>query len=194
LGGQHLDGFCDLVCELAGAAGFASDEVRFSTGVELPGFYRPTKKWDVVVVRGGRLCAAIEMKSQVGPSFGNNFNNRTEEAVGSSVDLWRAYKEGTLGAHPPWVGYFFFLEKAPGSTKTVGLARTPFAVDPTFRNTSYAKRYEILCRRMVLDRNYNAAALIMSQRGLLGDYEEPSEDLSLARFARALFGHLVGCV
>lgn len=24
----------------------------------------------------GRLIAAIELKSQVGPSFGNNFNNR----------------------------------------------------------------------------------------------------------------------
>jgi len=27
------------------------------------------------------LVAAIEAKSQVGPSFGNNFNNRTEEAT-----------------------------------------------------------------------------------------------------------------
>ena len=68
--------------------------------MELPGFYRPTKKWDLVVVRDGRLCAAIEMKSQVGPSFGNNFNNRTEEAVGSSVDLWRAYQSSTRCADP----------------------------------------------------------------------------------------------
>lgn len=86
-GGQHLNGFTDLVCRLIRHSGFTESELRFRTGVELPGFFRPLKKWDVVVVRNGRLCAAIEMKSQVGPSFGNNVNNRTEEAVGSSADL-----------------------------------------------------------------------------------------------------------
>ena len=40
----------------------------------------------------GRLLAVIELKSQVGPSFGNNFNNRTEEAIGSAVDFWTAYR------------------------------------------------------------------------------------------------------
>ena len=55
-------------------------------------FYRPTKKWDLVVIDRGMLVAAVELKSQVGPSFGNNFNNRTEEAIGNAVDVWRAYE------------------------------------------------------------------------------------------------------
>jgi hypothetical protein len=53
----------------------------------LPGFFRPTKEWDLLAIHDGKLLAVIEAKSQVGPSFGNNFNNRTEEAMGSALDL-----------------------------------------------------------------------------------------------------------
>jgi hypothetical protein len=192
-GGQHLNAFTNLFCELIREAGFTADELRFKSGVELPGFYRPTKKWDVVVVRGDRLCAAIECKSQVGPSFGNNFNNRTEEAVGSSADLWRAFKEGVLGAHSPWLGYFFFLEDVEGSTRPVGIAKTTFKPDAVFNGTSYADRYRILCQRMVLERNYNAATLILAPRRIDGRYSEPGRDLQISSFMKALFGHLIGC-
>ena len=41
----------------------------------LPGYFRPTKLWDLLVTYKGQLIAAIELKSHVGPSFGNNFNN-----------------------------------------------------------------------------------------------------------------------
>jgi hypothetical protein len=193
-GGKHLDGFTRLICELVLLSGFETADLRYRSGVELPGFYRPQKKWDVVVARNGRLCAAIEMKSQVGPSFGNNFNNRTEEAVGSSTDLWLAFREGVLGTHQPWLGYFFLLEEDHGSTKPVGLARSSFDPDPIFMGTSYAQRYEILCRRMVLERNYSAASLMLSPRGAAGDYDEPAAELSFGHFLRALYGHLIGCI
>lgn len=192
-GGQHLNAFVELLCSLINEAGFLGDEVRFRTGVELPGFFRPTKKWDVVVIRKGRLCAVVELKSQVGPSFGNNFNNRTEEAVGSSVDLWRAFQEGTLGAHPPWLGYFFFLQEDHGSTKTVKLAKPVFAPDAAFVDTSYADRYRILCQRMVLERKYNAAALLLSPLGNDGRYRDASDDLCISSFLKSLYGHLIGC-
>lgn len=192
-GGQHMNGFTELLCSLISAAGFRSSELRFKAGVELPGFYRPTKKWDIVVIRNGRLCAAIEMKSQVGPSFGNNFNNRTEEAVGSSTDLWLAFREGILGTQQPWVGYFFFLEDAPASTKPVGLASSAFPPDKIFHGTSYRDRYRILCTRMVLERNYSAASLLTSKRDSDGTYDEPSPALGFESFSRGLFGHLIGC-
>lgn len=193
-GGKHLDEFLALLVEVVRKSGFTDADLRFRTGVELPGYYRPTKKWDLVVIRGGRLCAAIEMKSQVGPSFGNNVNNRSEEAVGSSVDLWLAYREGTVGIHQPWLGYFFFLEEAPGSTRPVSLPKGAFTPDPVFEGTSYADRYRILCERMVRERNYNAAALLLSPRGADGLYTEPQPELSFERFARSLYGHLVGCL
>jgi hypothetical protein len=80
--------------------GFAKESIRRRTNIELPGYYRPTKKWDLVVVDKSCLVAAIEFKSQAGPSFGNNINNRAEEAIGSAVDIWRAYKEHLVGSAP----------------------------------------------------------------------------------------------
>ena len=54
----------------------------------IPGFYRATKDWDLIIISPkGDLVAAIELKSQVG-SYGNNLNNRTEESLGSSEDFW----------------------------------------------------------------------------------------------------------
>ncbi|MEE4605477.1 MAG: PaeR7I family type II restriction endonuclease, partial [Desulfobacteraceae bacterium] len=82
----------------------------------MPGYFRPTKLWDLLVMNEGRLVAALEFKSQVGPSFGNNFNNRTEEALGTAHDLWTAYREGAFGEQTrPFVGWLMLLEDAPKS-------------------------------------------------------------------------------
>lgn len=193
-GGQHLNAFVHLLNDLIRVAGFTEDEIRFRRGVELPGYYRPMKKWDIVVTRNGRLCAVVEMKSQVGPSFGNNFNNRSEEAIGSSTDFWVAFREGALGKHQPWIGYFLMVEETIRSTKPVRLVQPAFKPMPLFVNTSYIQRYAILCQRLVLERNYTSACLLTSPRGSDGTYSEPQAELAFATFAKSLFGHLVGVV
>lgn len=87
-GGAQMDGFIRLFTDIIEAAGMDKCHILGKKGsLELPGFFRPTKEWDLVVVKNGHLIAAVEAKSQVGPSFGNNFNNRTEEAMGSALDL-----------------------------------------------------------------------------------------------------------
>lgn len=91
-GGAQMDGFIDLFTELITQAGIPGRYIFRKKAVELPGFFRPTKEWDLLVVKEQRLVAAIEAKSQVGPSFGNNFNNRTEEAMGSALDLWTVFR------------------------------------------------------------------------------------------------------
>jgi len=192
-GGRHLDGFTDLLATLAKKAGFGVEEIRLRTGVEVPGFYRPTKKWDLVVMRRDRLCAAIELKSMSG-SYGKNLNNRTEEALGSATDIWAAYKQGTLGLHQPWLGYIFVIRDEDGSTAPVSLPKTPLKVDPVFAGTSYVQRYGILCERMVLERVYTAAAYLTSPLGKRGSYTEPHAELRFAQFAKSFFGHLIGCV
>ena len=109
--------------------------------------------------------ASVEFKSQVGPSFGNNYNNRTEEALGSATDLWTAYREGVFKPSPrPWLGYFMLLESAPESTRAVRVSEPHFPGADEFRNASYAKRYEILCERLVRERLYDGACLILSDR------------------------------
>ena len=195
-GGAQMDGFVELFTELIVAAGIPESCVYRRTHVELPGFFRPTKEWDLLVVRKKMLLVAIETKSQVG-SFGNNFNNRTEEAMGSALDLWTAYRERAYLSGPqPFLGYFFMLEDCPKSQSPVKVSEPHFKVFPEFVGASYCRRYELFCRKLVLERHYTASAFLTSkaEQGIRGVFTTPAEDLSVERFARVLAGHLSACV
>ena len=159
----------------------------------LPGYFRPTKLWDMLVMRDGRLIAAIELKSQVGPSFGNNFNNRTEEAIGTAHDFWTAYREGAFGKNPkPFVGWLMMVEDAPESRSPVRDASPHFDVFPEFQGASYLKRYDVLCQRLVKEQLYSAAAVITSRRAdaKTGTYGEMSNLTNLNAFVSAIAGHV----
>jgi hypothetical protein len=191
-GGAQMDGFTELFTELIKQAGIDERFIFRKKTVELPGFFRPTKEWDLLVVKEQTLIAAIEAKSQVGPSFGNNFNNRTEEAMGSAVDLWTAFRERAYLQSPqPFLGYFFMLEDCDASNRPVSVQEPHFKVFPEFVGASYMKRYELFCRKLVLERHYTASAFITStsQGGIQGDFKTPAEDLSIERFAKVLVAH-----
>jgi hypothetical protein len=187
-GGSHLNAVASLLEELFIESGFAPHTIKRTSSIELPGFYRPTKKWDLVVIDDGKLVAAIELKSQVGPSFGNNFNNRTEEAIGNAVDVWRAYEEGTFGGVRPWLGYVFLLEEDPRSTTPVRLAKTVFPVERVFENTSYKDRYRILCQRLVRERLYDVACFATSSRVPDSPIHQPDPELSFNALRAAIAG------
>lgn len=193
--GGNMDGFVELISDLVFANGLDDAEVHVGRRVvTLPGYFRPTKDWDILVRRQGRLIAAIEMKSHVGPSFGNNANNRAEEALGTAVDLWTAFRESAFGNQPrPFVGWMVLVEDAPGSRRPSEreLSRY-YPIFPEFRGASYLQRYEILCRRLVQENLYTEAAVIASTRdgGAAGDYSDLSEVTSLYRFAAAFAGHI----
>jgi hypothetical protein len=191
-GGAQMSGFIRLITDLILRSGVCEDHIFCNKRLELPGFFRPTKEWDLLVVRDGQLILALEAKSQVGPSFGNNFNNRTEEAMGSALDLWTAYREGAFNKTiRPWLGYVFLLEDCPASHSPVKVKEPHFKVLPEFLKASYAKRYELFCRKLVRERHYDAAAFLMSDRetGLNGAYHEPGDDLTVDIFARSLAAH-----
>jgi hypothetical protein len=191
-GGAQMDGFIDLFTGLVTQAGIPGRYIFRKKAVELPGFFRPTKEWDLLVVKEGTLIAAIEAKSQVGPSFGNNFNNRTEEAMGSALDLWTAFRERAYLQSPqPFLGYFFMLEDCHASNRPVAVQEPHFKVLPEFVGASYMKRYELFCRKLVLERHYTASAFITStsQDGIHGDFKTPADDLSVERFAKVLVAH-----
>jgi hypothetical protein len=193
-GGKQMDGFCELVRWVVGENGMPDASVYMRNGLEVPGFFRPTKKWDLIVVHRNHLVVAVEFKSQVGPSFGNNFNNRTEEALGNAIDLWTAFREGAFGTDRPrpWVGWIMFLEDCPKSTNPVGVSEPHFRVFPEFVNTSYATRYELLLRKLILEKHYDGAALIMSRRADVhsGDFREPAADLTMKRVLAGIGGHV----
>jgi hypothetical protein len=192
-GGAQMDGFIDLFARLIHDAGMPKNCIFRDARLELPGFYRPTKEWDLLVVRDGQLVCVLEAKSQVGPSFGNNFNNRTEEAIGSAVDLWTAYREQAFNSDiKPWLGYLFLLEDCPRSQSPVSVKEPHFKVFPEFRTASYAKRYELLCRKLVRENLYNMAAFLLSEAktGARGAYTEPAPDLAFSALVRSLVAHV----
>ena len=192
-GGAQMNGFVELLTKLVIEAGIDRAHIYYQGSLELPGYFRPNKKWDFIVVVKGQLVAALEAKSQVGPSFGNNFNNRTEEAMGSALDLWTAFRQQAFGsAVRPWIGYMSLLEDCARSTSPVGVKEPHFKVFPEFRNSSYAKRYELFCRRLVLERHYDCSAFLMSKPddGAKGDYSEPAPDLTFQTFANSLVAHV----
>ncbi|MDP2680435.1 MAG: PaeR7I family type II restriction endonuclease [Rhodoferax sp.] len=193
-GGKNMDGFANLVKDIVKSNGLPHAQIHQSRAVlTLPGYFRPTKLWDLLVVNNGRLVAALEFKSHVGPSFGNNFNNRTEEAIGTSHDLWTAYREGAFGNHArPFVGWLMVVEDAPGSRAPVKDKSPHFPVFKEFFGASYQKRYDILCQRLVLEQLYSTAAVIATPREATADgvYSELSAMTGLRSFVAALAGHI----
>ena len=192
-GGKHLDGFRELVADLLVVSGLQRATVYWRQKTELPGWYRAEKNWDLLVVADGKLVAIVEFKSQVG-SFGNNFNNRTEESLGNATDLWAAYEEGAFRpSERPRLGYLMLLEDSPGSQKPVRVKEPHFDVFPEFRDASYARRYDLLLTKLVRSRLYDAACFLLSSRtgGKKGQYREPNPELSFRTFVTSLLGRAI---
>jgi hypothetical protein len=142
----------------------------------------------LLIVADRRLVAIVEFKSHVG-SFGNNFNNRTEEALGNATDLWAAYEEGAfVPSERPWLGFLMLLEDSPLATRPVAVKEPHFKVFPEFKNASYAERYNQLLTRLVRRRLYDAGCFLMSSRtdGVKGHYREPNPELGFAIFVTSL--------
>lgn len=150
--------------------------------------------WDLLVLNEGRLVAALEFKSQVGPSFGNNTNNRAEEAIGTAHDLWTAYREGAFGkeAARPFVGWLMLLEDAPGSRAKVRDTSAHFPIFAEFKDASYAERYNLLCRKLVQEQLYSAATVLVSPRTAVadGEFTELSELSGMRTFVAGLAAHV----
>jgi len=193
-GGKNMDGFLSLVLDIVKANGLAHAEIHQNRAMlTLPGYFRSTKLWDLLVMYKGELIAAIELKSQVGPSFGNNFNNRTEEAIGTAHDLWTAYREGAFGKqHRPFVGWLIMVEDAPKSRSPVRDSSPHFSVFEEFKGASYLKRYDLLCQRLVQEQLYTTATVIAAERSAVesGKYSQLSSMTGLKSFVTAFAGHI----
>lgn len=192
-GGKQMDGFVRLIRDMLIEAKVPAESIATDKRIELPGWFRAEKKWDLVVTHGGELFAALEFKSQIGPSFGNNFNNRTEEALGSATDIWAAYREGAFRPSlRPFLGYLMLLEDCDRSRSPVAVAEPQFAVFPEFRGASYRDRYSILIEKLLRERLYDGACLLLSARATAasGGFAEPHPELTFSRFVASLLSHV----
>ena len=115
-------------------------------------------------------------------SFGNNFNNRVEEAIGNAIDINTAFREEAFGeSSKPFVGFLFLLEDCQGSKSEVRINSPHFPVLKEFENTTYAIRYDLFCRKLVHEQLYDAAALILSSKNS-EEYHSLSEITNVKRF------------
>ncbi len=113
--------------------------------------------------------------------------------MGSALDLWTAYREGAFNKTiRPWLGYLFLLEDCASSRSPVRIKEPHFEVFPEFKEASYAKRYELFCRKLVRERHYNAAVFLTSEKGAgqKDIYREPAADLAFEIYARSLVAHV----
>lgn len=209
--GKNMDGFIEVVRAVVTHCGLPEDSVHVrKSKVVLPGFFRATKNWDVLVVHEQRLLGVFEFKSQVG-SFGNNFNNRSEEVIGSAADLWVAHHHGAYGGvsrsrqrvqeyspallnpviqsdpRPPFLAWLMLLEECDASMRSVRCDEPHYPVFEEFRDASYARRYQILCERLVERQLYSAAALELTPTG-----EDNHRALSPATSIRNMFSEFAG--
>lgn len=192
--GKNMDGFLSLVRDLVRANGLPDNTVRVGRApVTLPGFFRPTKCWDLLVINDGRLVAAVEFKSQAG-SFGKNFNNRIEEVIGAGQDFRTAYREGAFGEiSPPFVGWLMLLEDAPDTRATVRFKSPNYPLFPDFEGElSRVELYDILCKKLMQEQVYTTASLVVSPRSAVGtgNFSSASEVTSLKTFVANFAGHI----
>lgn len=81
------------------------------------------------------------------------------------------------------------LEECPASLQpTRRIEIRPYPVDEAFQGLSYAKRYELVCERMVRELLYDAACFFTSNaaEGMKGKFTEPNRELSIRNFAISL--------
>jgi Restriction endonuclease XhoI len=181
-----------LIADLLIEAGLNKLDIRTRTKLEIPGYFRSEKQWDLLVVTeaGGtnRLVLAIELKSQAG-STGKNLNNRAEESIGNAVDLWTAYRENRFGysVPPPFVGFLVLVEDLDEVNRAIRPAEPYFPIDPVFRNKTYAERWNILCQRLVLEKHYTATCCEMITRA--PSHRAIDAQTSFQSFAAAIEGH-----
>lgn len=192
--GKNMNGFISLIEDITRGNGLESATIHLQRrALTLPGYFRPTKLWDMLILDRTTLIAALEFKSQVGPSFGNNCNNRAEEAIGTAHDFWTAYRERAFGDVPrPFLGWLVVVEDAEQSRSPVKDSSPHFPVFPEFVSASYLDRYHLLCRKLMHEQLYTAATSLSTPRHAIkdGKFSCPSDMTSLDSFVTTFAGHI----
>lgn len=173
----HDKAFLELLARELEGLGWPAHISRYASdpGALVGGHFRPAKAWDIVCRDSEdrpRIC--VEFKSQV-DSYGNNENNRYEEALGSGIDA-RAGHGANLT-----LGFFLVLCEEDATSRPT---RERIADgDPIFAQSSHVDRRAIFARRLVAFRVndvpfYDAAALLLVHRdGTYRSLDDPAIDV-----------------
>ena len=185
-GGRHLDALHELVVSVFVDAGIPARLIDVKRR-PIAGYFRRDKSWDIVVMAADRVVGIIELKSMAGSNPGQNYNNRTDEALGQAVDVWKAVERDIITPLRPWLGYFMLLEDNTAFTKSVSARTAVWEPDPVFDGASYADRYVIFFERMVRERLLDAACVVLADKSS-ASVRFPSDSVGFQAFAAAIRG------
>lgn len=189
-GGGQFAPIVELVARFFTEAGYPRECIGIRrVDTTLPGYFRPSKSWDLVVMDAGVLVAAIEMKALGGPSFGNNFNNRIEEALGNSVDIAHAHRVSLTGPERPWLGYFLIMDDEPGSRSPVRERRGPLPLGQEWLGHCYQERFGLAAERLLAEKHYDALCYVVSSPEH-PVAREPAATLDWRHFSAALLARI----
>ncbi len=184
-GGAQMNGFIDLFAELALWAGARPENILRGSQAVLPGLFCPSRQWDLLVKREEQVVCAYRFASVTGLAAGEELDRRTEEAIASAHDLWGAYRQSAINFDiQPWLGYVLVAEDEDSFRPASRANARVSNMLPEFRQASSARRFELLCSRLVRERLYSDAALLLVKKD--GTYTGPADDLTLAHLCRVL--------
>ncbi len=189
---SRLEGFQALVSRLLVDNDLPDARVHTRHELELPGFFMPTRKWDMVVMHEGRLVAALGIKARTAQASENGLVAMTEEAICTGKEMDTLCRRQAFGPGlRPWFGWLVLQEDSPAITRPAPATATFFRILPEYRNSSQAERCERLLRELERHRLFDACALLLcnEERKESGDYREPARDLGIKPFLAHLAGH-----
>lgn len=190
--GKHLNPIAQAIRTDLIKIGYHEDEVYYEGGcLRLPGWFRPSKDWDLLAFDDSNLLAALELKS-INSSFGNNANNRIEESLGSAVDAAHAIKNELIPfqTKPPLLGYVLIVRLCKDSTKPGGAGLSSvYPIDKVYEHVSYFERLSVMCRRLLSEQIYQAV-WIVGVNPETGEIVEPEVDLTYDKFIASLKSQL----
>ncbi len=189
--GKHMDEIADLIAKDVVDMGIPQESIYYKKkNVEIPGWFRATKQWDILAFVDDQLVTSIELKSISG-SYGNNLNNRTEEALGEAIDAKYAMERGLLNrVTPPILAYALVVKKDDQSKSKCSNPKSHhFEPDPIFNNTSYLERFRIMCERLRRENIFGAVWFVVVDPENQ-TVEEPVKELSYDAFIAEINGRV----
>lgn len=192
---KNLDAFRHMIVDVVRYCGPKGSEVRFGDNMfPLPGTFRETNYWDMVILCRNRLLAAIELNSLCGPSFSANADQCCEKAIASGYEFRAAQGAALFGLGvSPFLGYFLLVEDAEGSRQPVSARSPHFPTDKRFHSSSHQQRMKILCERMMELQLYSCASVLVApNEQKFGQSSDLSNQTSFRSLLTRLAGHLEG--
>ncbi|WP_337824692.1 Shedu anti-phage system protein SduA domain-containing protein [Amycolatopsis sp. A1MSW2902] len=180
---QHLK---DAVVEELVRCGVDRSAIHTDQSMNLPGAYhRVRRPWDVLVTEDEMPVGGIEIISVSGSAARHNVRNRMDDIVARGVDVSRPYDQPSVRALKPALGLVYVLEdQAAAASPTLPGASTPgTSPEPPKRPEDLLSDF---FRRIVRDRMYDAACLLVATHQPNVTIREPDAEMGFTNFAEKI--------